>query len=254
MIESRKTDAGTADVQEALCVPRGEDRCAVTPLSFSEDAVDSTDLTDCVYEQDSEILALLRIIRGETREQQRSDAFAALCARFRPLTEHMVAKYGQSAGGAVSSFDRQELEEEACIALYRAALFYHAGTHATFGYFARVCIRNRLVSFLRKQKHEEQMLSFDTSVEERDDIPYAVQADALTVGDVGDMVVRRDAFRALFDRFLDSLTAYEKQVFHRYVKGCSYKEIAGALQVPLKSVDNAVYRIRVKLKQQLQAQ
>ena len=208
-------------------------------------------VTEDVYESDAEVLQLLRIIREETKDLQRSDAFAALLERYRPLTARLVTQYAQSP---LSAVDRQELEEEACIALYHAARLYRAGTHATFGYFARVCIRNRLVSFLRKQKHEEQLLSFGTSVEERDDVPYTVQADALTVGDVGDMVVRRDAFRALFDRFLDSLTAYEKQVFHRYVKGCSYKEIAGALQVPLKSVDNAVYRIRVKLKQQLQAQ
>jgi RNA polymerase sporulation-specific sigma factor len=77
---------------------------------------------------------------------------------------------------------------------------------------------------------------------------------ALTVGDVGEQVVRRDAFRAVYDRFLESLTAYERRVFERYIRGMTYREISAALSVPTKSVDNAVYRIRVKLKQQLQDQ
>jgi len=207
--------------------------------------------TEAVYESDAEILRLLRIIREETKDQLRSDAFSALCTRYRPLMEHMIGKYAASlSGDPLSSADRQELEEEASIALYHAARFYRAGSHATFGYFARVCIRNRLVSFLRKYKQQTRFCITDHSVE---DDPH-LTPDILTVGDVGEQVAEQDAFRAMFDRFLANLTDYERDVFHRYVRGYSYREIAQALDVPLKSVDNAVYRIRVKLKQQLQAE
>ncbi len=221
-----------------------------SPIPSAEVDPDSGD----VYESDAEILRLLELIREETNDRLRSDAFAALGARYRPLTEHMVNRYAASlSSGTVSSADRQELEEEASIALYHAARFYRAGTHATFGYFARVCIRNRLVSFLRKYKQQTQFLVIEAP---SDDDMHPLQhrhPDALTVGDIGEQVAEQDAFRALFDRFLSSLTDYETRVFHRYVRGCTYKEIAEALDVPLKSVDNAVYRIRVKLKQQLQA-
>ncbi|MBE6656945.1 MAG: sigma-70 family RNA polymerase sigma factor [Ruminococcaceae bacterium] len=216
---------------------------------------DGSSVTEDAYESDAEILHLLRIIREETKDPQRSDAFSALLVRYRPLIETMVSKYAQSVYGMpVSPIDRQELEEEASIALYHAARFYRAGTHATFGYFARVCIRNRLVSFLRKQKHEEYCIPIDDTAALHATGTHAVPADALTIADVGEQIVQRDAFRALFDRFLATLTEYERRVFHLYVKGCSYKEIAGTLDVSPKSVDNAVYRIRVKLKQQLQAQ
>ena len=207
--------------------------------------------SDAMYESDGEILHLLQIIREETKDQLRSDAFSALCTRYRPLTEHMVGKYAASlSDGSVSSADRQELEEEASIALYHAARFYRAGSHATFGYFAGVCIRNRLVSFLRKHKQHTQFCTVDSAV---DDDAH-VRPGVFTVGDVGELIAEQDAFRAMFDRFLENLTDYERDVFHRYVRGHSYKEIALALNVPLKSVDNAVYRIRVKLKQQLQAE
>ncbi len=236
MTESPKPRHGAADTASAA-----EDVTVVQKQDILPD-------TDAVYESDAEILELLRVIREETKDLLRSDAFLALRARFRPLTEHMVTKY---AAPSISPADRQELEEEALIALYHAARFYRSGTHATFGYFARVCIRNRLVSFLRKQKQQAQLCGIGVADDDPDAQPPMTPS-VLTVGDIGEQVAEQDAFRALFDRFLASLTEYERDVFHRYVRGCTYKEIALALDVPLKSVDNAVYRIRVKLKQQLQ--
>jgi len=245
MTESRNASYTDQDAGERADAAAFDD--ASTQPSGKTDA-DPED----VFESDAEILHLLGIIRRETKDHARSDAFAALCARYRPLTEHMVSKYAASASsGSISSADRQEMEEEASIALYHAAMFYRAGTHATFGYFARVCIRNRLVSFLRKQKQQAQFCVIEADGSgDRDSMPYR-HPDALTVGDIGEQVAQQDAFRALFDRFLSSLTDYETKVFHMYVRGYSYKEIAGALDVPHKSVDNAVYRIRVKFKQQL---
>lgn len=202
------------------------------------------------YEKDGEVLSLLHVIREEEDPLQRSDAFSALIKRYTPLISHMISVY--AGAGNLQPADRQELEEEAYIALYHASRFYRTGTHATFGYFARVCIKNRLISFLRKQPQSADSLSADAEAT----FPGHVgnYPDVLTVGDIGEQVVQRDAFRALFDRFLSELTEYERNVFHRYIKGKSYKSIAGELGVPVKSVDNAVYRIRVKLKQQLQAQ
>jgi len=198
--------------------------------------------------EDEALDALLYAIRQQTHEQTRSDAFLRLCERYRPLTERLVAQYMGiwERSGVCSVPDRRELAEEACIALYHAAMFYRSGTHATFGYFARVCIRNRLVSFLRAQRVQAKPVP---------DYELYAAADAEEAGaDVGEMYVRRDAFRILFDRFLSSLTDYERRVFHGYIQGKSYREIADMLSVPIKSVDNAVYRIRVKLKQQLQSQ
>lgn len=246
MTESRKSNYTAPDAMEPA------ENAADDFASLSSSGQTDAEGEDA-FESDAEILHLLGIIREETKDQARSDAFAALSARYRPLTEHMVKKYAMSqSSGGISPTDRQEMEEEASIALYHAARFYRAGTHATFGYFARICIRNRLVSFLRKQKQQAQLCVMET-VTDGDGNPFPYRhPDTLTVGDIGEQVVEQDAFCALFDRFLSSLTDYETKVFHKYVRGCSYKEIAGALDVPLKSVDNAVYRIRVKLKQQLQ--
>ena len=238
---SNQADAAPSDVLSVMMRAEPQTESG-TPLSFSDEEA---------YETDGEILSLLRVIRQENDPHLRSDAFSTLIDRYRPLITRMISRYAGSAD--LQPADRQELEEEACIALYHAARFYRTGTHATFGYFARVCIKNRLISFLRKQPSPAEPLPSSSEA-----LPSAastgIYPGVLTVGDIGTEVAERDAFRALFDRFLSTLTEYERRVFHRYVKGKSYKSIAGELGVPIKSVDNAVYRIRVKLKQQLQDQ
>lgn len=217
------------------------------------DAEDVRACASLMYETDSTVLELLRIVREEADERQRSDAFAALSARYRPLTAGLISALTAGADLPTES-DRQELEAEASIALYHASMLYRAPTHATFGYFARVCIRNRLISFLRKQNREQrircQPLTEEGSLPEHD----SSAPTELTVGDVGEQIAQQDAFRRIFDRFLSSLTPYERRVFDRYIRGMPYRQIAQALSVPEKSVDNAVYRIRVKLKQQLLSQ
>ena len=245
MSASKKTnneaDSVPTDVLSVMMRAEPQTELDVHPAFSDEEA----------YETDEEVLSLLRVIRQEEDPHLRSDAFSSLIDRYKPLIARMISKYAGTA--VLQPADRQELEEEAYIALYHAARFYRTGTHATFGYFARVCIRNRLISFLRKQPPAVDPLipSSDALLSSG---AVGTYPGVLTVGDIGAEVAERDAFRALFDRFLSTLTDYERRVFHRYVKGKSYKSIAGELGVPIKSVDNAVYRIRVKLKQQLQDQ
>lgn len=183
-------------------------------------------------------------VAGPAEIRARSAAFTALCEKYRPLLTRMVNRY--TADRAVSSDTvRAEMEQEAQIALYRAAMTYKTGHSTTFGLYAAVCIRNRLISYIRKEKRSMA----DTEAA----LSYPVPD---TSADPGESIPARDMFRENFDRFLTSLTAYERKVFDLHIRGASYKEIAAALSdggktVGEKSVDNAVYRIRVKLKRQL---
>ena len=70
-----------------------------------------------MYETDSTVLELLRMIREEKDERQRSDAFAALSARYRPLIAGLITALTSGTDLQTES-DRQELEAEASIALY----------------------------------------------------------------------------------------------------------------------------------------
>lgn len=188
---------------------------------------------------EAEVAALLAVLRdtgtkGTESDYVRSKAFSELCEQYQPLVDRMVRRFSLSP-----YTDKHELEEEARIALFCAATEYQENRHTTFGLYAGVCIRNRLISCVRRQKK--------TATERNANETY-VSVSRGSGMDPGEQVASRDAFRENMVGFLCSLTDYERKVFDLYIRGSSYREIAEKLQVPEKSVDNAVYRIRVKLK------
>lgn len=202
------------------------------------------------YEQTSAsgeaVEALLAAFRGEDREA-RSDSFSALSHLYRPLLESLTARYfaiGSSEGFFADAHTaREELMQEARIGLCRAAETYGDGHHTTFGLYAKVCIRNRMVSYLRR---EHGMLSVsELSVDTLDDCCIGRE----DCGDPGETVVSNEAFHTLYRSFHASMTDYERSVFHLYIAGASYKAIAKRLGVTEKSVDNAVCRVRRKLRE-----
>ena len=83
------------------------------------------------------VLALVEAIRSGDRT-----AFSELLSAYRPLILSQVARYTDHC-------DREELLQDASLALYRAALRYRSDVGVTFGGFARVCIANALISVCR---------------------------------------------------------------------------------------------------------
>ena len=93
---------------------------------------------------------LIRVREGE------EDAFSLLCDRFSPMLSSLLSQF--SGGSAYEA----EQAQEARIALYRAALTYASADGAvTFGLYARVCVRNALVSFLRAHHKNADAYSLD---------------------------------------------------------------------------------------------
>ena len=67
-----------------------------------------------------------------------------------------------------------------------------------------------------------------------------------TAEDPLDIVTKKEYYNFVEDRIEETLSDFEKQVLHRYTNGESYTEIAQKLNAPVKSVDNAIQRIRKK--------
>ena len=61
-----------------------------------------------------------------------------------------------------------------------------------------------------------------------------------------DIVTKKEYYNFVEDRIEETLSDFEKQVLHRYTNGESYTQIAERLNAPVKSVDNAIQRIRKK--------
>ena len=101
----------------------------------------------------------------------------------------------------------------------------------SFGLYAKVCIRNRMVSVMRRLRSEK-----------RRKLALQEQQKQIT-----DRPPRRDTAElvALSEKLLAN---YERTVFLMFVEGHSYKDIANTLGVSVKSVDNAIFRAKKKLR------
>ena len=157
------------------------------------------------------------------------NAFGRLADLYRPLILSLSEKFLKSM--PPDTMGLEDLMQEANIALYRAAVSYDtAQAKVTFGLYAKICIRNRLVSALRRQKRQQRAARMDEK--------------KVSAG-----TAERIDWEAIRRQVSGILTKYEEQVLSLRLESYSYNEIAAKLKTDKKSVDNALYRIRRKLRQ-----
>lgn len=176
------------------------------------------------YEPDEPIEKLLRSFRKD-----QETAFIELMERYRPMLIHSVRKHMPESG---ASGEADDLMQEAVIALYHAAMTWREGRGVSFGLYAMICVRNRLINAGKRMKHDELPLSRVRSAG----------------GDPEDKVITAEENRA-FQRLLDRLlTPYEKSVLMLLLEGRDRRETAKMLGRSTRSVSAALERIRRKLR------
>ena len=171
---------------------------------------------------------ILRVREGDQA------AFAEILSEYNPLVSAAVSRRGEG----LQAYDLEDMRQIAMIALYRAALSYDlAQDEVEFGLYAKICIDNALVSQLRVLRRRVHEVPFEavSPMEEPSEDPAA-------------RVMEAEAVEALYARIRRHLSPYENRVWGLYVAGHSAKEIAAMLERDTHSVENAVSRIRRKLR------
>ena len=136
------------------------------------------------------------------------------------------------------------MRHEAMAAFYDAIRTYRADQEKVeFGLYAKVCIGNRLISHLRRELRQQGLLSLDE---------VGVESLLGADGDLLSLVIEEEESESLFRSVKETLSRYEYDVFSHYIKGKTSGEIAFVLGKSSKSIDNAIARIRKKLKNLLQ--
>jgi RNA polymerase sporulation-specific sigma factor len=150
--------------------------------------------------------------------------------------------------------DAEDIEQEALIGLYKAIRDYQVDRQASFRAFAELCITRQIITAIKtatRQKHQplNQYVSI-SGVRGGDDANERTVEDLLDdhrIADPADQVVsgeRMDAMRSAMNRMLSGL---EVDVLRLYVEGKSYQEIGEELGRHVKSIDNALQRIKRKI-------
>ncbi|MBR2721182.1 MAG: sigma-70 family RNA polymerase sigma factor [Clostridia bacterium] len=165
-------------------------------------------------------------------------AFETLLERYTPLIEAMTAQFSTPD---TSLQDREDLRQEAWIALCGAVTHYRPDVgSASFGTFAKVCIRHRLISHLRTSSHQIEVLPLEAHGEIAEQVNPASH------------LVEEEAYRELYRNVRSKLSDLENRIWWLYLSGLTAKEVAHQLQCDEKAVQNAIYRIRKKLRSTIQ--
>ena len=122
----------------------------------------------------------------------------------------------------------------------------------SFKTFANLCIERQLITAIKssnRQKNIPLNSSFSLNLsayDESDDTTVLDILDTKTAEDPLDTITKKEYLQFVENKIDESLSSFEKQVLDRYIQGESYNDIASNLETPIKSVDNAIQRIRKK--------
>ena len=162
-------------------------------------------------------------------------AFDRLAELYRPMLLASVASYGDALAEV---YDSDDLMQYALIALSKAALTYNASqSKVSFGLYAKVCVNNSMISRARFVARRRVNL-----------LPIENFLSLADTADVSDGVVDRESAQALENLMTENLSKLEYDVLRLYASGLSSAEIATRLSKAQRSVDNAIFRARKKLK------
>lgn len=170
------------------------------------------------------------------------EACLALTLQYRPLLESSLAHFGSPD---MTDQERRDLREEAERAFLSAISSYDTRQEAVdFGLYAKICLRNGLVSEWRHLQALRRLPVAPEPIEEK-------HAPDLTVPGPAREVEEEERFSQLCRRIRGLLSEFENRVWWRFVRGSSVGDIARELGCEKRAVHNAIYRIRKKLREEL---
>ena len=146
----------------------------------------------------------------------------------------------------------EDLMQEGMIGLFSAIRSYDLGSKAKFSTFATTCIRNRVNTFIKTNNREKHIplntyISIYSGEDEEDEVPIYEQLIDESPGPEEE-VIESERFREMYADLDKRLSHVEGTVAKLYISGRSRAEIAEAIGKDEKSVNNALTRIRNKLK------
>ena len=173
--------------------------------------------------------------------------------------DFLICKYKDLVIGA----EKEDIVQEGLIGLYKAIKDYKPDKQNSFKSFANLCIERQLITAIKSSNRQKHMplnsyLSLNMTAFENEDGNNDTQiVDVLentVIEDPLDTITKKEYFSSVENVIDSSLSDFEKKVLNRYVQGESYVKIAERLDAPVKSVDNAIQRIRKKTAKNIQAE
>ena len=164
--------------------------------------------------------------------------------------DYILNKYQEVVNMKVSRYfiigaEKEDIIQEGLIGLYKAIKSFDPEKQNSFKSFANLCIERQLITAI---KSSNTYLSLNMSAYDNEDDDTSIYDifDANIIEDPLDTITKKEYYKSVEDIIDKSLSIFEKNVLNELVNGSSYTAIAQKLDSPVKSVDNAIQRIRKK--------
>ncbi len=173
-----------------------------------------------------------------------------LFTRYKPLAKKISRRYFLAGG------DQDDTFQEAMIGLFKGFQSYKISTNSDFKSFATLCITRQIQSAIKSANRlKNKMLTEAISLNNQGAFEYADDLDGeeysfvlpSNLPDAENTLISKENVDEMLAQINEILSPLEKQVLHYYLEGKSYKEISIAIDKSIKSVENALTRIKCKL-------
>ena len=188
---------------------------------------------------DEELIARIRNGDGEAER--------LLYERYKQLVRSRAHSY------FLIGADHEDLVQEGMLGLYKAVCEYDESKAASFKSFAELCVTRQILSAIKnatRKKHTplNHYVSLNRSpIEPNGELTLLDTMRSINVADPEDVVIGRENFEQMVLYLEKNLSPMERRVLGLYLDGLSYPQIAARIEKPLKSVDNAMQRVKHKL-------
>ncbi len=175
-----------------------------------------------------------------------NDALEQLINKYKELVTMKVSKY------FIIGAEKEDIYQEGMIGLYKAIKSYDPEKQNSFKTFANLCIERQLITAIKTSNRQKHMplnsyLSLNANAYDNEDDTALIEVlNSKVTEDPLDTITKREYYKTVEEKMEETLSDFEKEVLQRYAKGESYVKIAEKLDTPVKSVDNAIQRIRKK--------
>jgi len=198
-------------------------------------------------------------------EAMTDDELIALIRQGEPLvTEFLVEKYNKLIRAKARSYfligaDGEDVIQEGMIGFYKAIRDYEPDGESSFKVFSEMCITRQIITAIKsanRKKHTplNNYVSFNAPVGDEEGrsleslyyLPSVLNPEQLYIG--------KENIKALHKLIKETLSSFEYAVFEQYINGVSYMTIAEQMNRPMKSIDNALQRIKRKIEKCIESE
>ena len=177
--------------------------------------------------------------------------------------DYLITKYRLFVKSKAKSYfligaDKEDIVQEGMIGLYKAIRDFRGDKLASFRAFAELCITRQIITAIKtatRQKHIplNSYVSLDKPIfEEESERTLLDIIESPVIDDPQHILINQEDYSHLESKMAEVLSELEQQVLERYLAGQSYFEISEQLNRHVKSIDNALQRVKRKLERHLE--